>query len=190
MALHKSTGDGISRQMTPQYVTVQPVIWITLHRLLPPYTQPGSFQTPPEMDRNKIIYGYKYKPTYKGPHIWHDHTNHLTRLASGAINNETMLLIFATIIAPLMLCMVAGLGIAATWGYEHISVKMSGHGKRDGEGGKDNAPRQDHRDTKAMPPHRNLHPSPTKGQHSHLPPLRNHAPAPKPLSSHLGQHTP
>ena len=84
-----------------------------------------SSRTPPEMDREKIIYGYTYKPTYKGPHIWHDHTNHLIRLASDTGIDEAMLLTFAAIIAPLILCMVAGLGLAATMIYEHVTAETS-----------------------------------------------------------------
>ena len=74
-----------------------------------------------------------------------------------------MLLIFAAIIAPLILCMVAGLGLAATRIYKHVTAEMSDSSKRGEKGGKIDNDRgansgQGRREARGTPPHKSPHP--------------------------------
>ena len=109
------------------------------------------------MDRRKVIYRYTYRPTQKGPHIWHGYTYHLTGTGADIDDNEIRMFIFSAIIAPLLLCVMAGLSIAAIRVYEHVTAQTPGHGTHVGKGERDKndggaTPEQDRREDETTPP--------------------------------------
>ena len=137
---------------TPGYLAGAPVDPLTLHRMsrifqLHGCPRPHPF---PEMDSDRIIHGYTYRPIYRGPHGWHCHANYFTRLAPNVISGEAMLFLSATVIAPLILCMVVGLGLVATNIYQHILARMADNGGHSKEQNKDSPP-HDNTSNKAPP---------------------------------------
>ena len=78
------------------------------------------------MDRDRVIHGYTYRPTYRNPDNQHHHGTYANRMDHAISHREVMLLAMSIIAAPLIVGASMLVGLAASAIHEIIQKKTSG----------------------------------------------------------------
>ena len=106
---------------------------------------------PPEMDRDRTIHGYTYRPAYRNPYNQHHHMDYISGTGPTSAHREVILILLLVIAAPLILGASIEIGLAATAIYGVIQRRLTGRKEiPDGRISDDAAPPEENH---TAPPH-------------------------------------